>query len=248
MTKVIAIASAKGGVGKTTAAINLGAALARFGRQVIVVDGNLATPNIGMHLGAPVVPSSVSDAVKGKKSIRDCVYSHESGLRIAPASISLADLKSTGQKNFGKAIKDLDGTSEIIVVDSAPGLGDEMFSAVSCADEVVVVTTADLPAVADALKTIELIEERGITVVGVVVNRVRDDDTEMKSDEIEALVERPVIASIPEDDNIRKALKKNHPVVYSHPDSPSSTAYKELAALLIGQKYEVLTKKNGGNS
>lgn len=247
MTKIIAIASGKGGVGKTTAAINLGTALASFGRHVIVVDGNLATPNIGVYLGSPVVSSSLHEAVKGKKSIRDCVYSHQSGMRIVPASISLADFKRTKPENLGRTIKDLEGTSEIVVVDSAPGLGDDMFSAVDAADEVIVITTADLPAVTDALRTIELIEEKGITVIGVVANRVRNDELEMKTVEIEALLERPVIASIPDDDSVREALRKNHPVVYSHPDSPSSIAYKKLAALIIGQKYEVLTKKNGKN-
>ena len=244
MTKTIAIASAKGGVGKTTTAINLGTALAKFGRQVIVVDGNLETPNVGIHLGAPVVPVSVHDAVKGEKSIRDCVYSHESGVRIAPGSISIKDLKNTKQTDFSRVLKGLEGTTELVIVDSCAGLGKEMVSCVESADEVLVVTTADLPAVTDALKTIEIIEENGKTVIGVVLNRVRNDNVELKADAIEALVEKPVIASIPEDESIRESLKKKHPVVYSHPDAPSTTAYKQLAALMVGQKYEVLTKKN----
>jgi len=245
MTKIIAVASAKGGVGKTTTAINLGTALARFGRHVIVVDGNLKTPNIGIHLGAPIVPASVHDAVKGKKSIRDCVYLHPSGVRIAPASISIDDLKGLKLEKLPEALKELHGTDELVVVDSAAGLGEEMFSAVDAADEVIAVTTADLASVTDCLRTITLIEEKGITVVGVVLNKVRDDNLEMKQAEIEALLEKPVIASIPEDESIRESLRKNHPVVYTHPDSPSSIAYKQLAATLIGQKYEVLTKKGG---
>jgi len=243
MSKIIAVASAKGGVGKTTTAINLGAALAGFGRPTIVVDGNLATPNIGLHLGSPVVPASVHDAVLDRKSIRNCVYMHQSGLRVAPASISLDDFKKAGNSSLGRVLRELDGTCEIIIVDSASGLGDGMFSALDAADEAVIVTTPDLPAVTDALKTVQLTEEKGITVVGVVLNRVRGDNLEMRSDEIEAMIERPVIASIPEDESIRKSLKKSHPVVYLHPDSGSSIAYKELAALLVGQKYEVLTKK-----
>ncbi|MBN2111475.1 cell division ATPase MinD [Candidatus Woesearchaeota archaeon] len=244
MTKIIAVASAKGGVGKTTTAINLGTALAKFGRHVIVVDGNLATPNIGIHLGAPVVPFSVHDAVRGKKDIKECVYSHESGVRIAPASISINDLKGIDHKKISKVLKGLEGTAELVIVDSCAGLGEEMFSCIDAADEILVVTTADLPSVTDSIKTIELAEGKGKTVIGVVLNRVRNDNSEMKAGEIEALVEKPVIASIPEDESIRKSLKKNHPVVYSHPDAPSSTAYKQLAALLVGQKYEVLTKKN----
>jgi len=126
MTKIIAIASAKGGVGKTTTAINLGTALAGFGRPVIVVDGNLTTPDIGIHLGSPIVPATVHDAVLGKKSIRNCVYSHPSGARVALASISLADLKNADAKNLCRVLRELEGTSEIVIVDSAAGLGDEL--------------------------------------------------------------------------------------------------------------------------
>ncbi len=243
MTKVIAVASGKGGVGKTTTAINLGAALARFGRKVIVVDGNLANANVGLHLGAPIVPMSVHDALKGKEDIRNCIYMHPSGLRIAPGSISVNDLKGLKAENFGKLIKQLEGTSEIVIVDCAAGLGKELFSATDAADEVLVVTTADLPAVTGALKAIETIEDRGTTVSGVVLNRIRGDELEMSLAEIESVLERPVIAEVPEDEEIRKALKKNHPVVYSNPDARPSTAFKELAALMIGQKYEVLDKK-----
>ena len=59
MSKIIAIVSGKGGVGKTTSAINLGVALNKFGKNVVVVDANLTTPNIGLHLGAPIVPISL---------------------------------------------------------------------------------------------------------------------------------------------------------------------------------------------
>lgn len=243
MTKIIAIASGKGGVGKTTTAINLGTALARFGRKVIVVDGNLSTPNIGVYLGAPVVPHSVHDAANGKKSIRDCVYSHESGVRIAPASISLDDCKNADHDNLKHAIKELEGTSELVIVDSSDGLGREMFSALHAADEVLVVTTADLASVTDTIKAIKLIEDKGLNVIGVVINKAKDDGIDLNVSDVESMLEKPVIASIPEDLGIRKSMKQNHPVVHLDPDAPSSTAYKELAALLVGQKYEVIGKK-----
>jgi len=74
MAKIITITSAKGGVGKTTTSINLGAALNAFGHDVVIVDANLTTPNVGLHLGAPIVPISLNHVLNGKADIEDAIY------------------------------------------------------------------------------------------------------------------------------------------------------------------------------
>ena len=64
MATIYSIVSGKGGVGKTTSCINLGAALNKTGEEVIIVDANLTTPNIGLHLGAPIVPITLNHVLK----------------------------------------------------------------------------------------------------------------------------------------------------------------------------------------
>ena len=76
--KAIAVVSGKGGVGKTTSAINLAAALNFFGKDVVILDANLTTPNVGLHLGAPIVPVNLNHVLSGKASIVDAIYEHES--------------------------------------------------------------------------------------------------------------------------------------------------------------------------
>src|SRR3989344_4731445 len=93
MQKVIVITSGKGGVGKTTTAINLGAAINHFGGDVIVIDGNLSTPNIGIHLNSPEVPVNLNHVLSGKAEAFESVYEHESGLKIIPSSLSIKELK-----------------------------------------------------------------------------------------------------------------------------------------------------------
>src|SRR3989338_9089200 len=93
MTKFIVIASSKGGVGKTTTAINLGTALTSFGRDVIVVDANLSAPNVSLYIGAPQVPITLQDVLERNKKITDALYMHANGLKIIPASQSMKDIK-----------------------------------------------------------------------------------------------------------------------------------------------------------
>src|SRR3989338_3248141 len=110
MTKIITITSGKGGVGKTTTAINLGAALNAFGKEVIIVDANLTTPNVGLHLGAPLVPVSLNHVLLGKADITDAIYEHASGTKIIPSSLSVKELKRIDHgklKEIAKKVKKL---------------------------------------------------------------------------------------------------------------------------------------------
>jgi len=91
MSKIIVITSGKGGVGKTTTAINLAAAINHFGKEVLVIDGNLTTPNVGIYFGSPEVPINLNHILSKKVEALEAVYEHESGVKIIPASLSVHD-------------------------------------------------------------------------------------------------------------------------------------------------------------
>ena len=237
MTRIIVIASSKGGVGKTTTAINLGFALQQFGRKVLVLDANIHKPNISIHLGHPLVQTTLTDVLKGRAKVDEAAYEHSSGLRIIPSSIHLEDIKNINVDLLPEVMLDLEGTSEAVLVDSASGLGNEFLAALKSADEVIVVTQPTLPSVVDALKTIQVAEEHGKDILGVVVNTYRGDDFELEVKNIQAILEKPVIALIPHDEAVREALYRKQPVVHTHPDAPASIGFKQLAAYLIGEKY-----------
>jgi len=247
MTKFIVIASGKGGTGKTTAAINIGTALSDFGRDVIVVDANITTPNVGLYLGMHSTQLTLYDALKGKKHIKEVVYSHPSGLKIIPAHISLEKSKKVKKEKLVDVIMELAGSTDIVIIDTATGLGKELKDFFTASDEVLIVTTAELPAITDALKTIKLAEEHDATVIGVVLNRYDDKDIDMTVENIEKMLGKQVLAIIPEDKNVKKSIKLKHPVIYAYPMSPSSVSFKKLAAKLIGQKYETEKKKKQKN-
>ena len=238
MTKFIVIASSKGGVGKTTTAINLGTAITSFGRDVIVLDANLSTPNVSLYLGAPNVPITLHDVLYRNKNISEAVYMHSHGLKIIPASQSFKDTtKKTDYDKLNKVIKSLSGTADYVIIDSSAGLSDEAINSIKLGDEILVISTPDLASVSDALRTIKKAKEHNKVVSGIILTRVYEDELELSKEDVEALLETPVIGIIPEDDTIRESVKMKSPVTFSHPNAPASLSYKELAAKLIGETY-----------
>src|SRR3989344_682146 len=179
MPKIITITSGKGGVGKTTTAINLGAAINYFGKDVIIVDANLTTPNVGLHLGAPIVPVSLNHVLLGKAKVSDAIYEHESGTKILPSSLSVKELKRLNHGKLSEIAKKLRKMADIVIYDSAAGLGEEAMAAMEAGDELIIVTNPEIPAVTDALKTSKVIEQMGKEIRGVIVTRVKGTRTEM---------------------------------------------------------------------
>lgn len=238
MTRIICVASGKGGAGKTTIVANLGLALAELGKDVTILDANLTTPNLGIHLGVPLYPTTLHDVLKGKANIKDAVYEHESGLKIIPAGLSLNDLRGIDSRDLPNALLDLLGHSEIIIVDASAGLGREALSAIESSDEMILVTNPDLPSVTDALKAAKLAEQMGTRITGLAINRKKNKSHEMSSIEIQKMLDGiEILAEIPEDEGVQKSLSKRNPVVHHMPNSPASREIKRLAYHIAGYKY-----------
>lgn len=243
MTRFIALCSAKGGVGKTTSTVNIGSALNFLKKETIVIDGNITSPNIGLHLGAAVVPVNLHHVLAGKNHIFEAIYEHPSNLKIIPSSLSIDSLEKIKPEKLANVLNDLSGVAEIVLIDSPPGLGNETLAVLNAVDEVILVTTPELPSVTDTLKTARITERLGKTITGVILTRVNNDNLEMGIRNVESMLDHPVIGVIPEDKNIRKSLILSNSIVNSYPDSKAAIAYKKLAASLIGRNYEEELKK-----
>jgi len=238
MAKIIVITSGKGGVGKTTTAINLGAAINYFGKDVSVIDCNLSTPNVGIHLGSPEVPVNLNHFLLNKVELNEAVYEHESGMKIIPSSLSIKELKKVKPEKLKDFKKDFQEISEYVILDSAAGLGEEALGAIELADELIVVSNPEMPAITDALKAIKLSEERNKKVKGVIITRVKKNNIELQPQVVKDMLEIPILGMVPEDSSVSEALHEKDAVVHTHPKSKAARAYKEIAAQLIGAEYD----------
>jgi len=243
MTRIIGIIGGKGGVGKTSLVANLGICLTEYGKDVVVLDSNLTTPNLGLHLGVPLYPKTLHDVLRGRARINEAIYRHPTGLKIIPAGIALNDLRGVDPRDLPNALIDLLGNTDIIIIDASAGLGREALSAIESADEIIIITTPELPAVTDALKTVKLAEQVGTKVLGVVVNRITGRSYEMSSSQIRSMLDVDVLAEIPEDVAVPESISKRTPVVHHKPHSPSSRSMRQFAAQLIGRQYMYASRR-----
>lgn len=237
MAHIIAVSGGKGGVGKTTTVANLGLAMRKLGKDVTLVDTNLTTPSLSLHLGIPLYPVTLHDVLRGDAYITEAMYIHQSGLRVVPASLSLEDLEGTDARRISKALDDVAAETDVVLLDCAAGLGNETIAALRAADSLLLVTNPDLPSVTDALKTKKLADELGIKVLGVALNRVdpRKRAAQLSEREIKEMLEVPVLARIPEDASVQEGIHKKSPVVTHRPHSPASREFIGLASALTGE-------------
>ncbi len=236
-TRFIGCFAAKGGVGKTTSAINLAAALNFHGKTAVLVDANISTPNVGLYLGIPIPPVTLHDVLANKNDINEAIYTHGSGLKVVPASIALKDSKKVDVNKIKGVVSELYGHSEFVIVDSPAGLGKETLSALKAVDEVLIITNPEMPAVTDALKTVKVCKELNKKVIGVVVNKTNSKNADMPMRDIEKILEIPIVGIIPEDRAVKFSQVRKEPVVHVYPNSAAAVQCKRLAADLSGAYY-----------
>ncbi len=239
MTRLITVSGGKGGVGKTTVTSNLGYALSEFGVDAVVVDANLTNPNLGFHLGIPLYPVTLHDVLRGDAHITEATYIHNSGLRVVPAGISVDDLKNTSPDGLKDVLMNTVGEPDIVLIDSAAGLGNEAINTLEASDELLLVTNPDLPSVTDALKTASLAEEAGTHILGTVLNRHSNKDHELTPDEVEQMVGHPVVSVLPEEDVMKESVTKKKTILDHDPDHHISHRFRGLAADLAGLEYDI---------
>jgi septum site-determining protein MinD len=238
MTTYVAILSAKGGVGKTTTAINLTCALSQFGRDVILVDGNYTKPNVGLQLGITNMKKHLHHSLKGKAEINEAIHLHPSGVKVIPGSIVYEEIYAQHNQTFKELMKKLDGYAEVVIIDGPAGFTQELTDIISASDKILLVTTPDLSAITDTLKTKRVCDERKCEVMGVIVTHVMNKEYEATAENIQTMFDSPVVGEIPHDEQIKVAQSKKYPVVFADLTTPATIAYKRLAAALIGETYE----------
>ena len=164
----ILVTGGKGGVGKTTVAANLGVQLARDGRRTLLVDLDLGLANLDIALGLSA-SATLEDAVRGRAELRDCVAEGPGGVHVlvgCSGDEGLGRLGGSERKALLRELSILSQGYEIVVGDSAAGIGPDVMDFARAADRVLVVTTPQVPALTDAYGLIKALDQFGCRTDG----------------------------------------------------------------------------------
>jgi septum site-determining protein MinD len=233
----IAIASGKGGVGKTAIAANLGVALAQLGKDVTILDSDIEMANLALHLGLEGMETTLHAVLSGDADVRSSIYQGPAGIKVIPAGISLEGLRKVDPDKLKDVLSTLIEATEILLIDAPAGLGKSVITALAAAQQVILVVIPEVSSMSDALKTKIVAKKLGTRILGVVINRAGYDvKTDLTSQEVESILEVKVLSIIPEDVEMRRATTFGQPLLIRSPNSPAAVAIRKLAIELIGEK------------
>lgn len=238
----IAISSGKGGTGKTTLTANLGVALSEKGRDVTILDGDLAMANLGIIMGMTSPGVSFLDVLLEDASPEDAVYENH-GVEVVPTGFRFEDvhekLSEVESATVEKAISTLLRRSDFLLIDVPAGMTDTAIISIAAAREMIPITNPGYSSLVDTYKTVRLANVVDTWTRGLVVNRV-GRVSDVSREEIEHFMGKtlgsvPVISEIPEDGTVQEAEREGVPVTVYDPGSPSSESIYGLADIVTGE-------------
>jgi pilus assembly protein CpaE len=228
--------AAKGGVGRTTIAVNLAVELARgAANEVVLVDLDLVAGEVDLLLGLEARSTVATVAVPGvpldATVLKLSLTAHPSGLLVLPAPETLVDADAVDPDRLLDLLRLLKVAFRLVVVDTAPGAGAPLAAAAEAADHLLVVATPDLGGIRSLRRNLDGLDQLGLTQARrqLVVNR-SDQRTGLSAQAIENMVDLPVSHTIPECREIPVAANQSLPLVEAYPKAEAVRAFRELAA------------------
>lgn len=239
MVEAFAVASGKGGTGKTTSTLALGMALAEE-YDVTVVDADTGMANLLFHAGLETVETTLHDVlVADGAPVESAVY-ERFGMSVVPCGTSLAGFESAEPERLREVVARLAADTEVILLDSPATLGSKAaVLPVVLADRVIVVLQPTIPALSDGLKVQEYAHSYGTDTAGTIFNKVTDpDDVDRVAEKVERYFGGPTLATVPDAEAARAARRAGEPLLAHAPASDAAAAYRHAARQLDVQSGE----------
>jgi len=226
---IIRVSSTKGGVGKSTIAINLAVAIQMYGYRTLIVDLDMINPSVGLYLGLANVNMGAVEAIMNKVDISRAVVPHAAtGLRVLPGKIENKYLipSATHFNTFFSNLQKLD--YDFIIVDTQPGIPSTEI--LTYYDEALLIT---LPDEASSISAVKMLKHYSADKLrcSIVVNRVGNKRYELSIREIEELCESKVSGILPEDENVKVSVSEHIPLYLKNEHEPFSSHIETISTV-----------------
>jgi flagellar biosynthesis protein FlhG len=243
--RVLAVASGKGGVGKTNLAANLAVALARRGVRVCVLDADLGLANVDLLFGlSPKL--SLLDVLRGERRLAEVIIEGPAGVRVIPAASGVEELTTLGATERVRILDEvdaLDDSVDVLVVDVAAGISSNVLHFTAAAADTLVVVTPEPTSLTDAYALIKVLAVRyGRREFLVAINMAAGAaDAEAAFGRLARVTERFLRVRleyqgyVPWDETVPRSVRDQLPVLLAAPGAPASLAVVQLAEKLMSR-------------
>jgi flagellar biosynthesis protein FlhG len=237
--KVITVTGGKGGVGKTTVTANLSVALARRGRQVMVLDADLGLANVDVVLG--LQPRfNLGHVLDGRCTLEQAIVTGPAGVQVVPSASGIARMASLGAAAHAgiiNAFSEVGRDVDVLLVDTAAGLGESVLTFSRAAHQVVIVVCDEPASITDAYGLIKVLSrDHGVGRFQVLASQAASaGEGRLLYEKLARVCDRfldvilDYAGAVPDDPFLRRAVQRQQAVVEAFPASPSAQAFKNLA-------------------
>jgi flagellar biosynthesis protein FlhG len=237
--RVIAVTSGKGGVGKTNVSVNLAILLAQRQHRVLLFDADLGLANVDVLLG--LHPDyTLQHVLYGERELVDVLVTGPCDVKIIPGAsgmVELANLNDAQRGGLIECFSRLGDETDIVLVDTSPGVSRNVISFAAAADEVIVLTTPDPTAVMDAYAIIKAIARENLSSrIHLLVNMVQDEQEACEVAQKIILLARQflnvtveAVGGVPTDRSVAWAVRQQEPFVLAYPRSAAAESLRLVA-------------------
>lgn len=242
--RAIAVASGKGGVGKTSLSVNLALCLAKMGLNVTLLDADLGLANAEVMLG--LVPRySLYEVLYGDKTIEEITVRGPLGMNVISGGsgcLEMANLDHNRRQWLLKMFDRFNGHDDVLIIDNGAGINKNVLGFLAAAGEVIIVVTPDPTSLTDAYALIKVLANYKVhSEIYLVVNRVAGKQEAVNTlSKIQTVADRFLeikinnLGWIPEDRVVAQAIRRQQPFVITSPSSTASRSVAGMAELLTG--------------
>lgn len=253
-TKTFSITSGKGGVGKSTLTANMAVSLAKKGKRVLILDGDLGMGNIDIMFGSRTT-QTIMDVLNGNCEMREIIQDVHPNVQLIPGGSGILELQTLNEAQKRVLLDQVTGLGldvDYMIVDTAPGIGDNVLYLNTAVQEINIILTPDPSSMADSYALIKVLNKyHKETRFSIICNQVRDEKEGLQLfKRLSDVASKFLFVSldykgfIPSDLILSRATRSQQLIVQSAPDSISAQSISGLAEKISG--FESLDKSKGG--